>query len=104
MFRRNFDAEDAARARGERPRGCPSFGATTDTDTPIVETGLLVIPRSPKILDRLLALKLEIEPAGEDWHIRCRTRAETEGVIALCKLARIHGVLRRPRQAPVAMR
>ncbi len=95
-FRRNFDAEAAARARGERPRGIGTSGGST-TPTPAAPSErIIIIPKTDRILADLLARKCAIKPVGDDWHIRARTQAEAGAIVGMLKLKGVHGILKRP--------
>ncbi len=95
-FRRNFDAEAAARARGERPKGVGRGLGSTTPSAPPPAPRVIVIPITNRILADLLAKKCSIKPVGSDWHIQARTTAEADAIVGMLKLKGVHGILRRP--------
>lgn len=94
-FRRNFDAEAVARARGDRPKGIGRLGGhTTPSYIPPVDR-LIVIPAIKPILSELLAQRCAIKPVAADWHIDARDRAAFDAILSILKLRGVHGVLKR---------
>ncbi len=95
-YRRDFDAEAVARARGERPKGIGRSGGHTTPSSDPPSPRLIIIPKTDRVLADLLTKKCSIKPVGSDWHIAARSQAECDAIIGLLKLKGIHGILKRP--------
>lgn len=61
------------------------------------EDRLIFITQRPALLADLLTFKCAVRPVGGEIEIRCRTRAETERLLAFLKNRRIHGLVRKDR-------
>lgn len=102
-FRRNFDAEAVATARGKRPRAFSAGGMPQIEAPSLPENRTIITARRPELLDGIIkAAKLgehdhtivTFDLFGEDWRITTPTRQQTDRVLAFLKTKGAHGVIR----------
>jgi hypothetical protein len=96
MYRRNFDAEIAAKARLE-PGKSPPRSMQAPPPDPVPPERLIVITANDKLRDDLVAKGCTISPSGTEWLIEALDRASFEQILGFLKLRGVHGMLRRKR-------
>lgn len=96
-FRRDFDAEAVAIARGKRPARASQQGPMTAPPDPMPVDRVIVITATDSVLPALLATSCSIKPVGADWMIEARDRPTFDSILNMLRLRGVHGMLRRKR-------
>ncbi len=81
-------------------RARPQPSGATRPALDLAENRRLVIAADSLPRDKITENGGTIEAAGGDWIISCCSRRDTDRILAILRLAGVHGVIRRRRHLP----